>query len=56
VVLLATGKNRTLSLLMLDYTAGAELEKATVVGAIIVLMVLTAAIVARILGGKVGIR
>lgn len=56
VVLLATGKNRTLSLLMLDYTAGAELEKATVVGAITVLMVLTAAIVARILGGKVGIR
>jgi iron(III) transport system permease protein len=56
VVLLATGKNRTLSLLMLDYTAGAELEKATVVGAIIVLMVLTAAIVARILGGKIGIR
>ncbi len=56
VVLLATGKNRTLSLLMLDYTAGAELEKATVVGAITVLMVLTAAILARILGGKVGIR
>lgn len=56
VVLLATGKSRTLSLLMLDYTAGAELEKATVVGAIIVFMVLSAAIVARILGGKVGIR
>ena len=56
VVLLATGKTRTMALLMLDYTAGAELEKATVVGAIIVLMVVTAAIVARVLGGKFGIR
>jgi iron(III) transport system permease protein len=56
VVLLATGKTRTLALLMLDYTAGAELEKATVVGALIVLMVVTAAIIARILGGKFGIK
>lgn len=56
VVLLATGKTRTMALLMLDYTAGAELEKATVVGAMIVLMVVTAAVVARILGGKFGIK
>jgi iron(III) transport system permease protein len=56
VVLLATGKTRTLALLMLDYTAGAELEKATVVGAMIVLMVVAAAICARILGGKFGIQ
>ena len=56
VVLLATGKTRTMALLMLDYTAGAELEKATVVGAMIVLMVVTAAIIARILGGKFGIQ
>jgi iron(III) transport system permease protein len=56
VVLLATGKTRTLALLMLDYTAGAELEKATVVGAMIVLMVIAAAIIARGLGGKFGIR
>lgn len=56
VVLLATGKTRTLALLMLDYTAGAELEKATVVGAMIVLMVVTAAIIARVLGGKFGIK
>jgi iron(III) transport system permease protein len=55
VVLLATGKTRTMALLMLDYTAGAELEKATVVGAMIVLMVVSAAIVARNLGGKFGI-
>jgi iron(III) transport system permease protein len=52
VVLLATGKTRTLALLMLDYTAGAELEKATVVGGMIVLMVVAAAIIARILAGK----
>ena len=56
VVLLATGRTRTLALLMLDYTAGAELEKATVVGAMIVLMVVAAALVARILGGRFGIR
>jgi len=56
VVLLATGKTRTMALLMLDYTAGAELEKATVVGAMIVLMVVAAAIIARILGGKFGIQ
>jgi hypothetical protein len=37
---------------MLDYTAGAELEKATVVGGMIVLMVVAAAIIARILAGK----
>ena len=56
VVLLATGQTRTLALLMLDFTAGGELEKATVVGAMIVLMVVAAAIVARTLGGKFGIR
>jgi iron(III) transport system permease protein len=56
VVLLATGRTRTLSLLMLDFTAGAELEKATVVGALIVLMVTAAAIIARILGGKFGMK
>jgi iron(III) transport system permease protein len=56
VVLLATGQTRTLALLMLDYTAGAELEKATVVGAMIVLMVVGAAVIARSLGGKFGIK
>ena len=56
VVLLATGKTRTMALLMLDYSAGAELERATVVGAMIVLMVVSAAIVARLLGGRFGIR
>src|SRR4026208_1498837 len=36
VVLLGSGKSRTLSLLMLDFAAGAEFEKATVVAGIIV--------------------
>ena len=52
VVLLATGKTRTLALLMLDYTAGAELERATVVACMIVLMVVAGALLARSLGGK----
>ena len=56
VILLATGRTRTLALLMLDFTAGAELEKATVVGAMIVLLVIVAAIIARALGGRFGIK
>jgi iron(III) transport system permease protein len=56
VILLATGRTRTLALLMLDFTAGAELEKATVVGAMIVVLVIIAAIIARVLGGRFGIK
>lgn len=56
VVLLATGETQTLSLLMLNYTAGAELERATVVASIIVLMVVTGAVLARWMGGKFSIR
>jgi len=56
VVLLATGQTRTLSLLMLDYTAGAELERATVVAMIIVAIVIIAALIARSLGGQLRIR
>ena len=56
VVLLATGKTRTLALLMLDYTAGAELERATVVACMIVLMVVAGALLARALGGQFHIR
>lgn len=52
VVLLATGNTRTISLLMLDFAAGGELEKATVVGAITVLMVVVAALLARKLIGQ----
>jgi iron(III) transport system permease protein len=56
VVLLATGRTRTLSLLMLDFTAGAELERATVVAAMIVVLVVVAALTARSLGGQFNIR
>ncbi len=56
VVLLGSGKSRTLSLLMLDFAAGAEFEKATVVAVIIVALVVGAALFARALGGQVGVR
>jgi iron(III) transport system permease protein len=56
VVLLGSGRSRTLSLLMLDFAAGAEFERATVVAVMIVALVVGAALVARSLGGQVGIR
>ena len=56
IVLLATARTRTLSLLMLDFTAGGELEKATVVAVIIVALVIIAALIARKLGGQFSIR
>lgn len=56
VVLLGSGKSRTLSLLMLDFAAGAEFEKATVVAVVIVALVVAAALIARALGGQVGVR
>ncbi|HXG50965.1 MAG TPA: iron ABC transporter permease [candidate division Zixibacteria bacterium] len=56
VVLLGSGRSRTLSLLMLDFAAGAEFEKATVVAVMIVGLVVGAALLARALGGNVGVR
>jgi len=56
VVLLGSGKSRTLSLLMLDFAAGAEFEKATVVAVVIVGLVVGAALFARAIGGHVGVR
>jgi len=56
VVLLGSGKSRTLSLLMLDFAAGAEFEKATVVAVMVVGLVMIAALIARVLGGQVGVR
>jgi iron(III) transport system permease protein len=56
VVLLATGQTRPLSLLMLDYAAGAELERATVVATLIIAIVVLAALGARSLGGQFSIR
>lgn len=52
VVLLGTGDSRTLSLLMLEWAiGGGALEKATVVGAIIVVIVVITSLIARKLGG-----
>jgi iron(III) transport system permease protein len=53
VVLLGTGESRTLSLLMLEWAVGAgAMEKATVVGAIIVLIVGVTSIIARTIEGR----
>jgi hypothetical protein len=41
---------------MLDYTAGAELEKASVLAVIIVVLVAAAALLARAVGGQVSTR
>jgi len=56
VVLLATGRTRTLSLLMLDFATEAEFERATVVAVLIVILVVVAAVIARCLGGHLSIR
>jgi iron(III) transport system permease protein len=56
VILLGSGRSRTLSLLMLDFAAGAEFEKATVVAVMVVGLVVIAALIARALGGHVGMR
>ena len=56
VVLLGRGESRTLSLLMLDYTVGADFEKATVVAVMIVALVTLAALVARAVGGQISVR
>jgi iron(III) transport system permease protein len=56
IVLLATGETRTLSLLMLEFATEGQFEKATVVGLLIVVFVGTAALIARSLGGRVGMR
>ncbi|NIO11974.1 MAG: ABC transporter permease subunit, partial [Deltaproteobacteria bacterium] len=57
VVLLGTGQSRTLSLLMLEWAVGGgEMEKATVVGAIIVLIVAVTSGIARTIEGRMNIR
>lgn len=47
IVLLSTAETRTLSLLMLDYMTGSQLEKAVVLGVFITLVIVIAALVAR---------
>ena len=42
--------------MMLDFAAGAEFEKATVVAVMIVALVVVAALIARAVGGQISIR
>lgn len=50
IVFLATYRTRTLSLLMLDYMAGASMEKAAVLGLFIVFLIFVLLALARLLG------
>lgn len=52
IIFLASPQSRTLSLLMLDYIAGAQMEKAVVLGVFITFLILVAAIVGRLLLGR----
>jgi len=54
VVFLATFDSRTLSLLMLDYIAGGSFEKSTVIGVLVIILIIVAAVLARILGLRMG--
>lgn len=56
VVFLASSQSKTLSLLMLDYLAGSEFEKSTVMGVFIVILIVVAALIGRALGVRVGPR
>lgn len=55
VVLLSTGESRTLALLALDYASSAEFEKGSVAAVLMVILVVIAALGARLLGGKMEI-
>jgi iron(III) transport system permease protein len=55
VVLLGSSESRTLALLMLDFGYGGQFEKGTVVAVITVILVIVAAVLARIVGGQVGL-
>jgi iron(III) transport system permease protein len=55
IVLLGSSQSRTLALLALDFAYGGQFEKATVVSVLTVAMVVLAALLARALGGRVGI-
>jgi iron(III) transport system permease protein len=56
VVFLASSRSETISLLMLDYLAGAEFEKSTVIGVFIVLVIIVAALIGRALGVRLAPR
>jgi ABC-type Fe3+ transport system permease subunit len=50
VIFLATNQSRTLSLLMLDYIADANMEKAAVLGVFLVLLIFFLLMLGRLLG------
>jgi iron(III) transport system permease protein len=52
VIFLASPQSRTLSLLMLDYIAGAQMERAVVLGVFITFLILVAAVTGRVLLGR----
>ncbi len=52
VIFLASPQSRTLSLLMLDYIAGAQMERAVVLGVFITFLITVAAICGRLLLGR----
>ena len=55
IIFLASPQSRTLSLLMIDYIAGAQMEKAVVLGVFITGLILVAATIGRIaLGRRLG--
>ncbi|HEY2990233.1 MAG TPA: iron ABC transporter permease [Candidatus Binatia bacterium] len=56
VALLATSKSRTLALLQLDFMVSGRYESAAVVATIVMLLTTGVALVARVLGLRVGIR
>ncbi len=55
IVLLGSSQSRTLALLSLDFAYGGQLERGTVVSVLTVAMVVVAAFIARLFGGKIGI-
>lgn len=50
VIFLATHESRTLSLLMLDYIAEADQEKAAVLGVFLVVLIFALLMISRLLG------
>jgi iron(III) transport system permease protein len=55
IVLLGSSQSRTLALLALDFAYGGQFEKATVVAVLTVVLVVAAALLARVFGGKIGL-
>ena len=55
VVLLGSAQSRTMALLALDYAFGGQFERGSVVAFMTSIIVIVTALVARLIGGKVGI-